>query len=373
MDIHGAARAALASLLTGGGGACPPHILPSLADKPDLAAAVRATRAVRAALVASDAAASASLLRYALELRSTPIAALPHGSFAEASAGAAAGWAGSGAAATQPLPPLPLPSMPRGLERWAIDVTTDVVGAAAESLRLHPPPAVAMHKPFDVGIRGQAGVVQEADLDRWVELFQGMLAHGGVDTYEGTGEVNFVRVAMQRLREERRRVAGVDDVTGVDARDVLRAMRAAGHAASAEGKAACARAIGVVSAAVGLQVRHGAYMNAFRKEKHSTYGRFFTGPAVMRAVVVAMRPWVLPDTDVYVDMSCGSNEFGAMLGTRRWFGVDIYPPATNAGRDHYRCLNWFDVSRGGGGQCDSVCVWMCGVHAGTRLGTQRRG
>jgi hypothetical protein len=74
-----------------------------------------------------------------------------------------------------------------------------------------------------------------------------------------------------------------------------------------------------------------------------SFGRFFSSEDVLERVVKRVRRVIDADT-VFVDFSCGHNEFGRKLAQRRWVGFDIFPPnAEGACPKHFRLKNWFSV------------------------------
>ena len=66
--------------------------------------------------------------------------------------------------------------------------------------------------------------------------------------------------------------------------------------------------------------------------------RFFTQRKLLRYIADKLNAEFLkPDSDVYVDFSCGTNEFGAMLSVKHFIGFDIFPSSHFSCRDHFRC------------------------------------
>lgn len=232
-----------------------------------------------------------------------------------------------------------------------IDVLRDVVGPAERALQRHPVPPPTVHKPFEESLftRRIAGAptlagggiyVTEDELERAQRLLEGFVAFrpegvarlrqvlllllaersGGDPTYAPKEDRSLDYVVMlKRMRAMPPRLLPDDEHTA--------ALRALLHSLDSLGR------------------RQGAALNAMLRERHSTFGRFFTGPDILQALADRLvRVGRLdPARDVYVDFSCGTNEFGAMLGLRRWVGFDILPPATNACAAHFRLVNFFDV------------------------------
>jgi hypothetical protein len=64
--------------------------------------------------------------------------------------------------------------------------------------------------------------------------------------------------------------------------------------------------------------------------------RFFTQKENLRAIADKLNRDFLRGEDVYVDFSCGTNEFGAMLQVKHFIGFDIFPPSHYSCRDHFR-------------------------------------
>lgn len=77
-----------------------------------------------------------------------------------------------------------------------------------------------------------------------------------------------------------------------------------------------------------------------------SHGRFFSKIDILGTVASYTRPLIDVDT-VFVDFSCGYNNFGPLLGQRKWVGYDIFPPRDREGADpaHFRLKNYFDVER----------------------------
>lgn len=77
-----------------------------------------------------------------------------------------------------------------------------------------------------------------------------------------------------------------------------------------------------------------------------SHGRYFSKVDILHTIVSIVRPFVDAST-IFIDFSGGYNNFGALLGQRKWVGYDIFPPKDRDGANpaHFRLKNWFDVER----------------------------
>lgn len=83
------------------------------------------------------------------------------------------------------------------------------------------------------------------------------------------------------------------------------------------------------------------YLACFEKaHNYSTHGRFFTETPTLQKIAHLLNERFLRDDDFYVDMCCGTNEFGAMLKCRGFMGYDICPPTHHNSTDHFRLQSW---------------------------------
>ncbi len=101
------------------------------------------------------------------------------------------------------------------------------------------------------------------------------------------------------------------------------------------------RVLGVLSQ---LRLYINCYTHAQRSQ--STYGRFFTTPSLLSSIArILLQRKIITKHDTFVDFSAGHNDFGGLLGLSRWVGFDIYPPKSRQHPDHFRRVNWFNVTR----------------------------
>lgn len=237
-----------------------------------------------------------------------------------------------------------------------IDIMRDVVDGAVEDLRNKPCPCLTIHKPFDVAAlpRRLAGPPSTAGGRVFVtddELERVKTILGGLVLFEPAA-VEQLRKLLKTMHHEKSQNMGpgvfydMKEDKNVDVAALRKRMRGLVKAsASGSLDEAGSKLRSCFDIIDHLQRRQGQALNAMLRERHSTFGRFFTGPEVMRVLADRLRArGRLVATDVYIDFSCGTNEFGAMLGLKRWVGFDILPPSTNACREHFRWVNWFDVS-----------------------------
>ena len=226
-----------------------------------------------------------------------------------------------------------------------IDILRDVIDPAADDLRRHPLPAVVLHKPFeDPGFLGASGgsastcTVPITEVDRMIELLYGLCRYDEA----GCEFLHDVLLTIYNRKTDTRKDKKWDAQSELDFREVMRLMKFKMDRANSSHQ----RVLDIVNVLVALQSRQGTAINVMEREKHSTFGRFFTAPAQLRLMARRLREKGRLDAerDVYVDFSCGTNEFGAMLGLKKWFGLDIYLPATNNCGQRFRWKNWFDVT-----------------------------
>ena len=93
-----------------------------------------------------------------------------------------------------------------------------------------------------------------------------------------------------------------------------------------------------------LRLYTNCYVQSQRSQ--STYGRFFSAPSLLSNIArILTSQKLVTKHDTFVDFSAGHNDFGGLLGTSRWVGFDIYPPKTRQHPDHFRRVNWFNVTR----------------------------
>jgi len=102
---------------------------------------------------------------------------------------------------------------------------------------------------------------------------------------------------------------------------------------------------------VGLRLSHWSTGKAAKAG--GSYGRFFSQPAIFETVARALRP-LMDEETIFVDFSCGTNDFGFLLGARRWVGFDLFPPpGAGACPAHFRLKNWLDVEALPGSPADA--------------------
>lgn len=93
-----------------------------------------------------------------------------------------------------------------------------------------------------------------------------------------------------------------------------------------------------------LRLYTNCYIQAQRSQ--STYGRFFSSASLLSNIArILTSQKLVTKHDTFVDFSAGHNDFGGLLGAARWVGFDLYPPKTRQHPDHFRRVNWFNVTR----------------------------
>ena len=91
------------------------------------------------------------------------------------------------------------------------------------------------------------------------------------------------------------------------------------------------------------------YMRHAVTRKAHSHGRCFTKTAILRKIAAKLKPFltegrpdgtVRPD-EIFIDFSCGANEFAPMLFDLEYICFDIFPPANN---DNFLQKSWFDIT-----------------------------
>lgn len=194
-------------------------------------------------------------------------------------------------------------------------------------LKQQPLPTVVAHKPFDTAANAPVSIDRLKSLEHILVpvplLLNDVAALAGrpLRLKPLTSSLADIAYELKRLRPSRSDLGAVVD----RAASALHELHAAG---------------------VATRMRTSS-MSGIREES-SSFGRFFTLPSVLARVADQLKPLLRTDRDVFIDFSCGTNEFGFMLGLKNWWGYDIYPPAVHkcASQEHFRWKNFFDVDSG---------------------------
>ena len=89
--------------------------------------------------------------------------------------------------------------------------------------------------------------------------------------------------------------------------------------------------------------------HAVTKRAHS-HGRCFTRAAVLRQIAERMKPFLFEgsadgttvrDDEIFIDFSCGANEFAPMLFGMKTMSFDVFPPE-NA--DNFLQKSWYEIT-----------------------------
>ena len=91
------------------------------------------------------------------------------------------------------------------------------------------------------------------------------------------------------------------------------------------------------------------YMRHAVTRKSHSHGRCFTKTEILRQIAAKLRPFLTegrPDRteredEIFIDFSCGANEFAPMLFDLEYVCFDILPPRNN---DNFLQKSWFDVT-----------------------------
>ena len=225
-----------------------------------------------------------------------------------------------------------------------LDILRDVVEAAAEDLRISPPPGVLIHKPYE--LRPLTCETWEADLDELVDLTYGLMRYDPRGVVQLQGALGRILASKQAAAGRAASSYNLSDDMEVGFFEFERALRSYASETGARLEEHTLRLSCLLRTLSTLSARLTQGLNSMTKSKYQTFGRFFTGPDNLRALAMRLRDIGRLDAarDVFVDFSCGTNEFGALLGLQRWVGFDVYLPRANAGGDHFRLRNWFDVT-----------------------------
>lgn len=166
-----------------------------------------------------------------------------------------------------------------------------------------PFPAVAIHKPFGSSVAKRVPMERLHVLDR---LVNGPCLVALRAALQG-------RQAAQRLSLAEK--ASIGDIAG----KVTRLVRESPPSGSNQTAALelVHRACDVLREANDATIRQRlASSSMVLRDESSSFGRFFTLPATLRKVAERLVPLIDPIRDTFVDFSCGTNEFGFMLGLK---------------------------------------------------------